>query len=134
MKSTPFFDIHTQLNAKMSSFGGYQMPIQYNGVKQEHLAVREKLGIFDVSHMGEFRVEGPMAFHLLQYVCSNDLSKLSPGKAQYNYLPNDQGGVVDDLIEISQSFNVNAQVVGHVEASPIKELIIQTPNGSFEYH
>ncbi len=98
MKSTPFFDIHTQLNAKMSSFGGYKMPIQYNGIKQEHLAVREKLGIFDVSHMGEFWVEGPMAFDLLQYVCSNDLGKLSPGKAQYNYLPNHQGGVVDDLV------------------------------------
>ena len=98
MKSTPFFDIHTQLNAKMSSFGGYQMPIHYSGVNQEHLAVREKLGVFDVSHMGEFWVEGPKAFDLLQYVCSNDLSKLSPGKAQYNYLPNDLGGVVDDLI------------------------------------
>ena len=98
MKSTPFFDIHTQLNAKMSYFGGYLMPIHYSGVNQEHLAVRKKLGVFDVSHMGEFWVEGPKAFDLLQYVCSNDLSKLSPGKAQYNYLPNDLGGVVDDLI------------------------------------
>jgi aminomethyltransferase len=98
MKKTPFFDIHTQLGAKISLFGGYQMPIQYSGVRQEHLAVRQNLGVFDVSHMGEFMVEGPHAFDLLQFICSNDISKLIPGKAQYNYLPNDQGGVVDDLI------------------------------------
>jgi glycine cleavage system aminomethyltransferase T len=98
MKKTPFFDIHTQLGAKISLFGGYQMPIQYSGVQQEHLAVRQNLGVFDVSHMGEFIVEGSHAFDLLQFICSNDISKLIPGKAQYNYLPNDQGGVVDDLI------------------------------------
>lgn len=98
MKKTPFFDIHSQLGAKISLFGGYQMPIQYSGVKQEHLAIRQKLGVFDVSHMGEFWVEGPNAFDLLQFICSNDISKLTPGKAQYNYLPNEQGGVVDDLI------------------------------------
>lgn len=98
MKTTPFFEIHNQLGAKMALFGGYQMPIQYSGVKQEHLRVREKLGVFDVSHMGEFIVEGPMAFTLLQFICSNDLSKLKPGKAQYNYMPNEKGGVVDDLI------------------------------------
>ena len=98
MKKTPFFDIHTQLGAKISLFGGYQMPIQYSGVRQEHLAVRQNLGVFDVSHMGEFMVEGSHAFDLLQFICSNDISKLIPGKAQYNSLPNDQGGVVDDLI------------------------------------
>ena len=98
MKKTPFFDIHTQLGAKISLFGGYQMPIQYSGVRQEHLAVRQNLGVFDVSHMGEFMVEGSHAFDLLQFICSNDISKLIPGKAQYNYLPNDKGGVVDDLI------------------------------------
>ena len=98
MKKTPFFDIHTQFGAKISLFGGYQMPIQYSGVRQEHLAVRQNLGVFDVSHMGEFMVEGPHAFDLLQFICSNDISKLIPGKAQYNYLPNDQGGLVDDLI------------------------------------
>tara|TARA_B100001173_G_scaffold305923_2_gene312013 strand:+ start:1465 stop:2547 length:1083 start_codon:yes stop_codon:yes gene_type:complete len=98
MKKTPFFEIHTQLDAKISFFGGYQMPIQYSGVRQEHLAVRQNLGVFDVSHMGEFIVEGSHAFDLLQFICSNDISKLIPGKAQYNYLPNDQGGVVDDLI------------------------------------
>ncbi len=98
MKKTPFFEIHTRLGAKMSLFGGYQMPIQYSGVRQEHLAVRHNLGVFDVSHMGEFWVEGPHAFDLLQFICSNDISKLIPGKAQYNYLPNEEGGIVDDLI------------------------------------
>ena len=98
MKVTPFFDIHEKLGAKMALFGGYQMPIQYSGVKQEHRAVRENIGVFDVSHMGEFEVEGPRAFDLLQFICSNDISKLKPGKAQYNYFPNENGGVVDDLI------------------------------------
>ena len=98
MKATPFFDIHNQLGAKMALFGGYQMPIQYAGVKVEHLAVRENLGVFDVSHMGEFIVEGDNAASLLQFLCSNDIAKLKTGKAQYNYLPNATGGVVDDLI------------------------------------
>ena len=99
MKFTPFFEIHTALNAKMALFGGYQMPIQYpGGVKHEHLTVRENLGVFDISHMGEFMVEGPQALDLLQYICSNDIAKLNPGKAQYNYLPNKTGGIVDDLI------------------------------------
>ncbi|MEE3085886.1 MAG: glycine cleavage system aminomethyltransferase GcvT, partial [Bacteroidota bacterium] len=68
MKKTPFYDIHTNLGAKISLFGGYQMPIQYSGVKEEHLAIRNKVGVFDVSHMGEFWVEGPNAFDLLQFV------------------------------------------------------------------
>ena len=99
MKFTPFYKIHSDLNAKMGLFGGYQMPIQYGGgVKREHLSVRENLGVFDVSHMGEFMIEGPKAFELLQYICSNDIAKLYPGKAQYNYLPNESGGIIDDLI------------------------------------
>ena len=98
MKKTPFFEIHSRLGAKMSLFGGHQMPIQYKGVREEHLAVRQNIGVFDVSHMGEFWVEGPSALYLLQHICSNDISKLVPGKAQYNYLPNKEGGVVDDLI------------------------------------
>ena len=98
MKKTPFFDIHNQLGAKMAEFGGYQMPIQYTSVKQEHLTVRNGVGVFDVSHMGEFIVEGENALTFLQYICSNDLDKLTPGKAQYNYFPNDKGGIVDDLI------------------------------------
>ena len=74
------------------------MPIQYNNIKSEHLAVRNNVGVFDVSHMGEFYVSGPHALDLLQYVCSNDISKINIGKAQYNYFPNETGGIVDDLI------------------------------------
>ena len=98
MKKTTLYNTHLNLNAKITSFGGYQMPVQYTGVTKEHLAVREKLGVFDVSHMGEFYISGPKALDLLQYVCSNDISKIPVGKAQYNYFPNETGGVVDDLI------------------------------------
>jgi aminomethyltransferase len=82
----------------MTSFGGYEMPVQYSGVTKEHLAVRSSLGLFDISHMGEFYVSGAQALSLLQNVCSNDISKIIPGKAQYNYFPNQTGGIVDDLI------------------------------------
>ena len=98
MKKTTLYNTHLALNAKMTPFGGFEMPVQYSGVTKEHLAVRERLGVFDVSHMGEFYVSGPNALGLLQYVCSNDISKLAVGKAQYNYFPNAEGGIVDDLI------------------------------------
>ncbi len=98
MKKTTLYNIHLSLNAKMTTFGGYQMPVQYSGVKNEHLAVRKDLGVFDVSHMGEFYVHGPNSLNLLQHICSNDISKINIGKAQYNYLPNETGGIVDDLI------------------------------------
>lgn len=97
-KQTALTTIHRALGAKMAPFGGYEMPIQYKGVKIEHHAVRESVGVFDVSHMGEFYVEGPNALTLLQKVCSNAVDKLPVGKAQYNFLPNYNGGVVDDLI------------------------------------
>ncbi len=98
MKKTTLYNTHLNLNAKMTPFGGYEMPVQYSGVTKEHLAVRKGVGVFDVSHMGEFMVSGPNAFGLLQYICSNDISKISIGKAQYNYFPNETGGIVDDLI------------------------------------
>jgi len=98
MKKTTLYNTHLNLNAKMTPFGGYEMPVQYSGVTKEHLAVRKGVGVFDVSHMGEFMVSGPKAFGLLQYICSNDISKISIGKAQYNYFPNEIGGIVDDLI------------------------------------
>ena len=98
MKKTTLYNTHLNLNAKMTPFGGYEMPVQYSGVTKEHLAVRKGVGVFDVSHMGEFMVSGPKAFNLLQYICSNDISKISIGKAQYNYFPNETGGIVDDLI------------------------------------
>jgi|SRR5699024_455355 len=98
MKSTALTSTHKALGAKMAEFAGYEMPISYEGVKAEHLTVREKVGIFDVSHMGIFMISGPNALDLMQKVWANDISTLKVGRAQYSYLPNDQGGIVDDLI------------------------------------
>ncbi len=98
LKQTPFHDIHVKLGAKMHEFAGYDMPIQYEGINAEHMAVLESVGVFDVSHMGAVYVSGPKALEFLQNVCSNDISKLKDGKAQYNYMPNDKGGIVDDFI------------------------------------
>lgn len=98
MKNTPLTDKHIALGAKMAEFAGYNMPISYSGIKDEHEAVRTKAGIFDVSHMGEFIVKGREAFNLVQWVTSNDVSKLKPGQAQYSCLPNLEGGIVDDLL------------------------------------
>lgn len=98
MKKTELNQLHHALGAKMVAFGGFEMPVSYSSIKEEHHCVREKLGVFDVSHMGEFFVEGPTALALLQHACSNDISQLVPGKAQYNYFPNQEGGIVDDLI------------------------------------
>jgi len=82
----------------MGPFAGYEMPIQYSGVKNEHLSVRSNVGIFDVSHMGEFLISGLNAINLLQKICSNNIKKIEVGQAQYNYFPNESGGVIDDLI------------------------------------
>ncbi len=90
--------VHKALGAKMVPFAGYEMPVQYAGVTAEHHAVRQAVGVFDVSHMGEFYVEGPDALAFLQAVTSNDVSKLFPGKVQYSCLPNNDGGIVDDLL------------------------------------
>lgn len=98
LKSTALEQIHIALGAKMVPFAGYNMPVQYSGLRQEHAAVRERAGMFDVSHMGEFFVEGPDAIPFLQKVTSNDVSKLIPGKIQYSCFPNEQGGIVDDLL------------------------------------
>ncbi|MBO6607084.1 glycine cleavage system aminomethyltransferase GcvT [Psychroserpens sp.] len=98
MKNTALTDTHIALGAKMVPFAGYNMPVQYEGVNIEHETVRNGVGVFDVSHMGEFLIEGPNALDLIQKVCSNDASKLTIGKAQYSCLPNDTGGIVDDLI------------------------------------
>ena len=98
MKNTALTATHEALSAKMVPFAGYNMPVQYDGVNVEHEAVRTGVGVFDVSHMGEFLIEGPHAIDLIQKVASNDASKLIVGKAQYSCLPNDDGGIVDDLI------------------------------------
>ncbi|RFS23531.1 glycine cleavage system aminomethyltransferase GcvT [Chitinophaga silvatica] len=98
MKNTPFTEKHIALGAKMAPFAGYNMPISYTGINDEHQAVRTNAGVFDVSHMGEFILKGENALDLIQRVTSNDASKLTPGKAQYSCLPNNEGGIVDDLL------------------------------------
>ena len=95
---TPLHDRHVALGARMVPFAGWEMPVQYEGVIQEHRAVRTDAGVFDVSHMGEIEVEGPRAHELLQGLLSNDLDRLEPGQAQYTLLTNERGGIVDDLI------------------------------------
>ena len=111
MKKTALYEIHKALGAKLVPFAGYQMPVQYEGVNVEHLTVRKGVGVFDVSHMGEFLIEGPNALALIQSVASNDASVLSIGKAQYSCLPNNKGGIVDDLIIYRLEENVYLLVV-----------------------
>src|SRR5690606_23620875 len=98
MKDVQLSQIHQSLGAKMVPFAGYMMPVQYAGVNEEHETVRRNLGVFDVSHMGEFLVEGPAALSLIQKVCTNDASKVVDGQAQYTCMTNAKGGIVDDLI------------------------------------
>jgi aminomethyltransferase len=98
MKNTPFTHKHSALGAKMAEFAGYNMPISYSGINDEHAAVRNNAGVFDVSHMGEFILKGENALDLIQRVTSNDAAKLTAGKIQYSCLPNDTGGIVDDLL------------------------------------
>lgn len=98
MKNTPFTQKHIELGAKMAEFAGYNMPISYSGINDEHQTVRRNAGVFDVSHMGEFMLKGENALDLIQRVTTNDASKLTAGKAQYSCMPNDNGGIVDDLL------------------------------------
>jgi aminomethyltransferase len=98
IKKTALTHKHIALGAKMVPFAGYNMPVSYSGLNEEHLTVRNGVGVFDVSHMGEFRLRGPKALDLIQQVTSNDASKLSDGKVQYSCLPNEKGGIVDDLL------------------------------------
>src|SRR5678815_965009 len=98
MKNTPFTQKHIALGAKMAEFAGYNMPISYSGINDEHATVRNNAGVFDVSHMGEFILKGENALDLIQRVTTNDASKLTNGKAQYSAFTNDEGGIVDDLI------------------------------------
>ena len=98
MKNTPFTEKHIALGAKMAEFAGYNMPISYTGINDEHAAVRNNAGVFDVSHMGEFILKGEGALDLIQSITTNDASKLTDGKAQYSCMPNKEGGIVDDLL------------------------------------
>lgn len=98
LKKTALYSVHKKLNAKIVPFAGYEMPLEYSGVSSEHVTVREAAGVFDVSHMGEFWITGVNAFELIQKITTNDVSRLTPGKAQYSCMPNGKGGIVDDLI------------------------------------
>ena len=98
MKTTPFTNYHIEAGAKMAEFAGYNMPIEFSGITDEHTTVREAAGVFDVSHMGEVWVKGPKALELLQKITTNDVTALFDGKVQYTCMPNGQGGIVDDLL------------------------------------
>lgn len=98
LKNVPLHEIHVALGAKMVPFAGFIMPVRYSSDLEEHMAVRKSVGVFDVSHMGEFSIKGPQALDLIQHVTSNDASKLIDGQAQYSCLPNENGGIVDDLL------------------------------------
>ncbi len=98
MKKTPFTGFHTGLGARMQPFAGYNMPVEYSGINDEHRTVREKAGLFDVSHMGEFLLSGPKAAGFIQYLTSNDVNRLSDGMVQYTCLLNGKGGIVDDML------------------------------------
>ena len=105
MKKVALHQQHLDAKAKMIAFAGFEMPVSYTSINEEHIQVRNHCGVFDVSHMGEFSVKGAQAKTLLDRVCSNDISKLVPGKAQYNYLPTENGTVVDDLIVYMKAEN-----------------------------
>ena len=111
MKKTPLYDLHVNYGAKLVDFAGFLMPIQYEGVSVEHNCVKNNVGVFDVSHMGEFLIYGKKSEFFLQSVLSNDISILHPGQAQYNCIPNDKGGIVDDLILYKLDINKYMLVV-----------------------
>jgi aminomethyltransferase len=98
MKNTVFTQFHQEAGAKIAPFAGYNMPIEYSGITEEHIFVRENIGVFDVSHMGEFWITGPDSMKFLQYITSNDVSELVAGKIQYSCFPNGNGGIIDDLL------------------------------------
>ena len=121
LKHTALSAVHEALGAKMVPFAGYLMPVQYTGVNDEHHAVRNGVGVFDVSHMGEFLVRGPGALDLIQKVTSNDASKLTVGKVQYSCLPNGKGGIVDDLLVYRMQHGDDHHYVLVVNASNIQK-------------
>jgi aminomethyltransferase len=135
MKSTPFTHKHLALGAKMAEFAGYNMPISYTGINDEHHSVRNNSGVFDVSHMGEFILKGENALDLIQRVTTNDASKLSNGKAQYSCLTNENGGIVDDLLVYCIEENQVYMLV--VNASNIEkdwEWIVRHNSANVEMH
>lgn len=119
MKHTPFTEKHIQLGAKMAEFAGYNMPISYSGINDEHATVRKNAGVFDVSHMGEFMLKGEHALDLIQKISTNDASKLTAGKAQYSCMTNEEGGIIDDLLIYCIEENKTYMIV--VNASNIEK-------------
>ena len=134
MKQVTLNHIHEGLGAKMVPFAGFSMPVQYEGVNAEHETVRNGVGVFDVSHMGLFKISGENALDLIQKVTSNDASVLVNGKAQYSYLPNDKGGIVDDIITYKVADNDYYMVVNASNIDKDFEWIAShnTMNASFE--
>ena len=140
MKKTALYDSHLELNAKLIDFAGFMMPVQYEGVNIEHKNVKDNVGVFDVSHMGEFYVHGDEAEIFLQSVLSNDISKIKKGQAQYNCIPNENGGIVDDLILYKFEDNRYMMVVNasNIEKdwnwiSSLNDLDVEMTNVSDEY-
>jgi len=117
MKKTVLFDRHKELNAKIVDFAGYMMPVSYSSVNDEHVHVRNSVGIFDVSHMGEFEISGSNSIEFIQHLCTNDISKIEIGKAQYNCLTNETGGIIDDLIVYRLEFDKFLLVVNAANIS-----------------
>src|SRR5918993_2769984 len=135
MKNTPFTARHIALGAKMAEFAGYNMPISYTGINDEHATVRNNAGVFDVSHMGEFILKGEHALDLIQRVTTNDASKLVKGKAQYSCFTNEKGGIVDDLIVYCIEENKVYMLV--VNASNIEKdwnWLLEHNKGNVEMH
>ena len=152
MKTTPFTEKHISLGAKMANFAGYNMPISYTSIKDEHAAVRNNAGVFDVSHMGEFILTGENAVDLIQRITTNDITKITTGKAQYTCMLNDEGGIIDDIIiycleenqeymivanasNIEKDWNwISAHNTSNVEMQNVSEstglLAIQGPNAT----
>ena len=134
MKRTTLYEEHLKHGARMVDFAGWEMPIQYRtGINQEHLAVRESVGLFDVSHMGEIRVTGADATDFLSYVTLNNPAKLTPGRAQYSMLPNDKGGLIDDLYiycEGEQEYLVVCNAANADKVVPHLEKLVQDYNAS----
>lgn len=135
MKNTPFTHKHIALGAKMAPFAGYNMPISYSGINDEHATVRKAAGVFDVSHMGEFMLKGPGALELIQRITTNDASKLVAGKAQYSCLTNEQGGIIDDLlIYCIEEGNVYMIVVNASNIEKDWNWFVQHNTGNVEMH
>lgn len=135
MLNTPFTHKHIALRAKMAEFAGYNMPISYTGINQEHFAVRNSVGVFDVSHMGEFILKGNNALDLIQRITSNDASKLTEGKAQYSCFTNEQGGIIDDLIVYCiEANNVYMLVVNASNIEKDWNWVVQHNTNNVELH